>query len=202
MCDMASARPAFSTAATESPPPMIVMAPFSVSSLSVSQMAKVPLAKASISKTPMGPFQMTVLQSASLSWIIFVAAGPLSRPIQPSGIASEDTTWVLALASKASATRISFGKMSSQPFSSASFMASLAVWMKSSSTSDVPTALPWALRKVKVMPPPTMTLSHFLMSDSRTVIFEDTLEPPTMAARGRTGSSTAPARYSSSFARR
>merc|ERR1719409_1490015 len=97
----------------------------------------------------MGPFQMTVLQSASFSWIIFVAAGPLSRPIQPSGIASEDTTWVLALASKASATRISFGKMRSQPFSSASFMASLAVWMKSSSTSDVPTALPWALRKVK-----------------------------------------------------
>merc|ERR1719424_2364576 len=50
--------------------------------------------------------------------------------------------------------------------------------------------------------PPTMTLSHLLMSASRTVILDETLEPPTMAASGRTGSSTAPARYSSSFARR
>merc|ERR1719486_1088939 len=143
------------------------------------------LGEASISKTPMGPFQITVLQSASLSWIIFVAAGPLSRPIQPSGIASLETTWVFALASKASATRISFGKMSSQPFSSASFMASLAVWMKSSSTSDVPTFLPWALRKVKVMPPPTMTLSRFLMSDSRTVIFDETFVTPSVDACAR-----------------
>mmetsp|Transcript_20530 Transcript_20530/g.67809 ORF Transcript_20530/g.67809 Transcript_20530/m.67809 type:complete len:203 (+) Transcript_20530:231-839(+) len=202
MWDILSARPAFSTAATESPPPMMVTQPFSVSSASVSQMANVPLANASISKTPMGPFQMTVLQSASFSWISFVALGPLSRPIQPSGMESWSTTCVLASASNLSATRISEGKMSSQPFSSASFMAALAVSRKSSSTRDEPTGLPMALRNVKVMPPPMMTLSHLLMRDSRTVIFEDTLEPPTMAARGRTGSSTAPARYLSSLARR
>ena len=36
-------------------------------------MAKVPLAKASNSKTPMGPFQMTVLQSESAAEISLVA---------------------------------------------------------------------------------------------------------------------------------
>ena len=34
-------------------------------------------------------------------------------------------------------------------------------------------------------------LSHLPMSDSITPIFEDTLEPPTMAAKGRLGLSTA-----------
>merc|ERR1719261_364034 len=103
MCDILSARPAFSTAATESPPPMIVMQPLEVRSASVSQIANVPLAKASISNTPMGPFQITVLQSANLLWISSVALGPLSRPIQPSGMASWATTCVLASASNLSA---------------------------------------------------------------------------------------------------
>merc|ERR1711957_626785 len=45
MCDIFSARPAFSTAATESPPPMMVMQPFLlVISARVSAMSKVPLA--------------------------------------------------------------------------------------------------------------------------------------------------------------
>merc|ERR1711988_463285 len=61
--DILSARPAFSTAATESPPPMIVTQPLPVSPAKVSATPKVPFAKASISNTPMGPFQMTVLQS-------------------------------------------------------------------------------------------------------------------------------------------
>ena len=68
MWDILSARPAFSTGATESPPPMMVMAP-SVSSARVSATSKVPLAKASISNTPMGPFQMTDLHSLSSVWI-------------------------------------------------------------------------------------------------------------------------------------
>ena len=46
MCDIFSARPAFSTAATESPPPMMVVQPVPVSSARVSAMSKVPLAKA------------------------------------------------------------------------------------------------------------------------------------------------------------
>lgn len=63
MCDILSARPAFSTAATLSPPPMMVMVPLGVSDARVLAMAKVPAANLSNSKTPAGPFQMTVLQS-------------------------------------------------------------------------------------------------------------------------------------------
>ena len=44
-----------------------------------------------------------------------------------------------------------------------------------------------ALRKVKTMPPPMMILSHFPISDSMTPILEDTLDPPTMAAKGLLG---------------
>ena len=68
MCDIFSATPAYSTADTESPPPMMVMHPLGVSSARQSAMPRVPLAKASISNTPMGPFQTTVLHSFSASW--------------------------------------------------------------------------------------------------------------------------------------
>ena len=57
-----SARPACSTAATESPPPMMVIASMVDSVLA---MLNVPLANASISNTPMGPFQITLLHSPS-----------------------------------------------------------------------------------------------------------------------------------------
>lgn len=43
-------------------------------------MPKVPLAKASISNTPIGPFQMTVLQSCSSAWKLFRESGPMSKP--------------------------------------------------------------------------------------------------------------------------
>jgi hypothetical protein len=38
--------------------------------------------------------------------------------------------------------------------------------------------------------------------DSITPILDETLDPPTIAAKGRLGSETAPSRYSSSFSRR
>ena len=57
-------------------------------------------------------------------------------------------------------------------------------------TREEPVLRPRALRKVKTMPPPMMILSHLPMSDSITPIFDDTLEPPTIAANGRFGSST------------
>ncbi len=41
---------------------------------------------------------------------------------------------------------------------------------------------------------PMMILSHFSISFSITVILEDTLEPPTMATKGRLGADTAPSR--------
>jgi len=157
-------------------------------------MSKVPLANFSNSNTPIGPFQMMVLQSDRASWIILVDSGPLSRPIQPSGISSTDTTWVLASGEKASATITSVGRMSSMPFSLASASRRLARSSWSSSTREEPVERPRAFRKVKTIPPPMMTLSHFAIRDSITPILEDTLDPPTMAAKGRTGLDTAPSR--------
>mmetsp|Transcript_58268 Transcript_58268/g.138685 ORF Transcript_58268/g.138685 Transcript_58268/m.138685 type:complete len:235 (-) Transcript_58268:765-1469(-) len=194
MCDIWSASPAFSTAATESPPPMMVMAPFLVHSARVSATSLVPLAKASISNTPMGPFQMIVLQSASSPWIILVDSGPLSRPIQPSGIFSTVVTWVLASAANLSARMTSVGRMNLTPLALALASSSRASSTLSSSTSEDPTLSPRALRNVNTMPPPMMILSHLPISESITPILEETLEPPTMAAKGRLGSSTAPPR--------
>ena len=54
---MRSATPAFVTAAIESPPPMIVVP---VTPATASATALVPFANASISNTPIGPFQTTV----------------------------------------------------------------------------------------------------------------------------------------------
>ena len=51
------ARPLLFTAATESPPPMMVVAPESATAW---QTPMVPFAKLDISKQPMGPFQTTV----------------------------------------------------------------------------------------------------------------------------------------------
>mmetsp|Transcript_2575 Transcript_2575/g.3736 ORF Transcript_2575/g.3736 Transcript_2575/m.3736 type:complete len:232 (-) Transcript_2575:611-1306(-) len=203
MWDISPARPLCSQAATESPPPMMVMAPFSlVRSARMSTIPKVPLLKASNSKTPMGPFMMTVLQSERNSFCSAVVAGPLSRPIQPSGMASAATTWVLASGAKASATMMSEGRRMVFPSFSALAMTSLAVSTKSSSTREVPTLRPLALRKVKTIPPPMMIFSHLSRRASRTVILEETLDPPTMAAIGFSPEVIAPSRYSSSLARR
>ena len=67
MCDMSSAKPACSTAAAESPPPMIVVAPCDVAAASARAKPIVPWAKVGISNTPMGPFQTIVRASASAS---------------------------------------------------------------------------------------------------------------------------------------
>mmetsp|Transcript_15337 Transcript_15337/g.25568 ORF Transcript_15337/g.25568 Transcript_15337/m.25568 type:complete len:233 (+) Transcript_15337:1339-2037(+) len=203
MWDMSPARPDCSVAATESPPPMMVMAPFSlVRSARISTIPKVPLLKASNSKTPIGPFMMTVLQSERASFWAAVESGPLSSPIQPSGMASTATILVSASGANLSAMTMSTGRMSSFPSLSALAMTALAVSMKSSSTREVPTLRPLAARKVKTIPPPMMTLSHLSRRASRTVILEETLDPPTMAAIGFFPPVTAPSRYSSSLARR
>mmetsp|Transcript_4039 Transcript_4039/g.5544 ORF Transcript_4039/g.5544 Transcript_4039/m.5544 type:complete len:253 (+) Transcript_4039:211-969(+) len=202
MWDISLALPDCSHAATESPPPMMVIAPSLVISARMSTIPKVPLLKASNSKTPIGPFMMTVLQSERAAFCSLVVSGPLSSPIQPSGMASAATICVLASGANASATTISEGRRISFPSFSALAKTSLAVSTKSSSTREVPTLRPLALRKVKTMPPPMIILSHLSRSASRTVILEETLDPPTMAAIGFSPLVTAPSRYSSSFARR
>ena len=77
MCVILSAMPAFFTAAIESPPPMMVV-PFTAATARAT--ALVPAANASISKTPIGPFQTTVFASAIDASYAVMVAGPMSTP--------------------------------------------------------------------------------------------------------------------------
>ena len=177
--------PAFSTAATESPPPMIVIAPPSVAAPSASATEYVPLAKAANSKTPcaaarsrarvqtgaacacgrvgaargcacvracggggartIGPFHTTVRHWPSASLNSAIDAGPMSRPIHPSGIASTLTICDAASASNLSATTTSVGSRNLTPLASAFRISWAASGTNSSSTMLAPTLLPKAL---------------------------------------------------------
>src|SRR3990172_3874241 len=75
-----SARPACSTAATDSPPPTTVVAPLSANNFAT---ALVPLAKFGNSNTPIGPFHTINFAPliAAANWS--TVAGPMSRMRQP-----------------------------------------------------------------------------------------------------------------------
>ena len=79
MCVMRSRTPALPTAATESPPPTTVVAAASATARAT---ASVPAAKASISNTPMGPFQTTVPARPTTSAYAARVRGPMSTPIR------------------------------------------------------------------------------------------------------------------------
>ena len=64
--------------------------------LRASATALVPTANLGNSNTPMGPFQMTVPASATASQYSLTVSGPMSRPIQPSGMALAGTTLLSA----------------------------------------------------------------------------------------------------------
>ena len=66
---------------------MMEMAPLSVASAAVWAMARVPRANAGFSKTPMGPFQTMVQARANSAENTTMLWGPMSRPIQPGGVA-------------------------------------------------------------------------------------------------------------------
>src|SRR5205807_10566002 len=78
-----SATPACLTAVTESPPPIIVIA---FDRASARAIAKVPLAKSGISKTPSGPFHKIVFAIAISPSKSAIVSGPASRFCQSSGI--------------------------------------------------------------------------------------------------------------------
>merc|ERR1712194_332691 len=63
-----------------------MQSPSLLRSARISTIPNVPLENFSISNTPIGPFMMIVLQSARAAFCSAVVAGPLSRPIHPSGI--------------------------------------------------------------------------------------------------------------------
>ena len=77
------------TAAAESPPPTTV-SPSTAATASAS--ARVPAAKAGNSNTPSGPFQNTVLASASFSANKARVFGPASMPSWSGGISVAGTT--------------------------------------------------------------------------------------------------------------
>ena len=182
MCDMRGARPALLTAATESPPPMIETAPLSVRSASVSAIAKVPLAKGSISKTPIGPFHTTVLQSASAAWISAVAFGPLSTPSQPAGIASAATTFDAASAANLSAMTTSVGRIICTPFAlRAPRSAAAELVVLDERVADLEAA---RLEEGERHPAADDDLVALLDQRLEHGDFDDTFAPPTTAANG------------------
>eukprot|EP00732_Lithocolla_globosa_P003644 Lithocolla_globosa_v1_NODE_3007_length_1796_cov_20.351522.p2 type:complete len:123 gc:universal NODE_3007_length_1796_cov_20.351522:1314-946(-) len=65
---------------------MIVQAPFLVALTTASPASLVPAAKLANSKTPIGPFQITVLAREITSVLSLLVSGPQSRPRQPAGI--------------------------------------------------------------------------------------------------------------------
>src|SRR5580658_11290415 len=69
------------TAATESPPPTMEVAPPDVAAATALAISSVPFAKAGISKTPIGPFQTMVLALAISAAKAAAVFGPISSPI-------------------------------------------------------------------------------------------------------------------------
>src|SRR6476646_2265885 len=85
-------------AATESPPPTMDVAPMLVATATALAISSVPLAKAGISKTPMGPFQTMVLALAISAANEAMVLGPISRPIWSAGVAETSTVVAGAVA--------------------------------------------------------------------------------------------------------
>jgi hypothetical protein len=75
-----SATPTFSTAATESPPPMMVQHALVGEFRQGVGNGLVPAANLSNSNTPMGPFQITLLHCFRASWNTFTSRGRCRSP--------------------------------------------------------------------------------------------------------------------------
>ena len=158
----------------------------------------VPLAKASNSNTPTGPFHTTVPAALISSAYCAAVCGPMSRIMSPAPTWSTGLTVAGASAAKAGATTTSTGSGIRAPRAWASAAIFFAVSTRSGSYSDLPTSWPAAAMKVLAMPPPTIswsTLSTRLVSSSSLV---ETLLPATIASSGRAGLSRALASASSS----
>src|SRR6185369_11786963 len=84
-----ASRPSRRTAAAESPPPT-TLKPGQAATASATPF--VPAANGATSNTPIGPFQKTVCASARTAENAATAAGPMSRPFVPGGMASAATT--------------------------------------------------------------------------------------------------------------
>mmetsp|Transcript_25939 Transcript_25939/g.70135 ORF Transcript_25939/g.70135 Transcript_25939/m.70135 type:complete len:305 (+) Transcript_25939:291-1205(+) len=193
-------------AVAESPPPMIPAPPFAASSATASSTDFVPLPKLSNSKTPAGPFQMTVLAARIFSRKISMDLGPQSIPSQSAGMPSSAVNTLISCSLVNSLPHAqSTGSVISQPLALAFSTRPGASSAPFLSKRDFPISMPsMTFLKVKAMPPMAMMPSALSMSESITSTLSDTLAPPTIATRGRCtreGSSTF-LKASSSFWRR
>ena len=86
----------------------------------------------------MGPFQTTVPAPLIAAENSSMVLGPMSRPIQPSGISLESTTWLSVSGSNSLPTLVSTGSRNFTPAFSAFSRVALARSSLSSSHREVP----------------------------------------------------------------
>mmetsp|Transcript_57451 Transcript_57451/g.136788 ORF Transcript_57451/g.136788 Transcript_57451/m.136788 type:complete len:210 (-) Transcript_57451:702-1331(-) len=156
-----SSVPYFLQAVAVSPPPMTVITPLPVASTTASISFLVPLSNFAISKTPMGPFQMMVLDSATALELRSMEAGPQSRPMKPSGIPDVNVAVLISPSSPNLEEQTkSEGSTISTPLAFAFSMISGTIFAPSSSKRELPMLMPCrTLMKVKAMPPPMIMAS-------------------------------------------
>uniref|UniRef100_A0A7C8YC69 Secreted protein n=1 Tax=Opuntia streptacantha TaxID=393608 RepID=A0A7C8YC69_OPUST len=124
---------------------MIVVTPLLLRSASFLAMASVPTANLSNSKTPIGPFQIMVWVVSKASLNFLTESGPMSNPIQPSGIAEAGTILLFASGANLSAMMTSEGSKRETPLALAFARSDVARSSLSSSTREDPTERPCAL---------------------------------------------------------
>ena len=184
MCVILSATPDLNAAAPESPPPIIVVASKSASTLAI---AFVPIANFSNSDTPTGPFHITVFAPCNSFEYSSIVFSPISIPSQSAGILSNGTTFTSVSGAYSFPTLTSSGRSIFTPFCFAFSINSKAKSHLSGSQSDIPTSYPCALKNVYDIPPPMNSVSTLSNKASITPILSDTFAPPTIAINGLTG---------------
>ena len=182
-----------------SPPPATLSSlPSLVSRATARASAVVPASNGDTSKAPRGPFHTSVLQPSSRCTRSPTDAGPRSRIMASGGIASTGTVSLSAPSANSRATTASTGSAMSQPARDAAAMMARAESVMSCSHRDRPTFTPRASRKVLAMAPPMISRSVLSTRWPRASILVEILAPPTTAATGCRGDSSALARASSS----
>src|SRR5690606_14511625 len=196
-CEIWSSMPSRRTAAAESPPPTAVNPLHSAIARAT---ASVPARKFSHSNTPIGPFQNTDWATRITDTNASAVAGPMSRPMVPSGISSAAMTRWSASSVNESATTTSDGNWIRSPCGPSSRSRTESTW--SSSTRLARTSYPRAASSVKHMPPPTSIESTLGSRFSITPSLSDTLAPPRTTTQARSGAPRNRPRDSSSETRR
>ena len=148
--------------------------------------ARVPAANGAISNTPIGPFQKTVLASASAlgeqrARTRARCRGPSGRP----GSRRPATTSCSASARerrRRPRRRSAARSRRRAPRPRRGSPCTVSSW--SASSRLLPTSWPWAARKVKTMPPPMSSRSAVGSRLSMTPSLSETFEPPSTTAYG------------------